>query len=66
MMALAGSFHAELETRRTKYHLSSPNLVHDGTRRQFPLIVRFVLGILGAHHFLRVSASAAIPSTAIP
>jgi deazaflavin-dependent oxidoreductase (nitroreductase family) len=51
----AGS--AELETRRTKYHLSSPNLVHDDTRRRFPLIVRFVLGIIGAHHFLQVSAS---------
>jgi deazaflavin-dependent oxidoreductase (nitroreductase family) len=31
---------AELETRRTKYHLSSPNLVHDGTRRQFPCRTR--------------------------
>jgi len=27
---------AELETRRTKYHLSAPTVVHDPTRHRFP------------------------------
>jgi deazaflavin-dependent oxidoreductase (nitroreductase family) len=48
---------AELVTRRTRYHLSEPAVVHDPRRSQFPLIVRVVLMILGRADFLRVSAS---------
>jgi deazaflavin-dependent oxidoreductase (nitroreductase family) len=48
---------AELETRHTKYHLFSPTVVHDPTRHRFPLIVRIVLGIIGATDFLQVSSS---------
>jgi deazaflavin-dependent oxidoreductase (nitroreductase family) len=51
----AGS--AEIETRRTKYHLSNPTVVHDPTRHHFPLIVRIVLGIIGATDFLQASGS---------
>jgi deazaflavin-dependent oxidoreductase (nitroreductase family) len=47
---------AELETRRAKYHLTSPTVVHDPTRQRFPLIVRVALRILGADHFLQVSS----------
>jgi hypothetical protein len=48
---------AALETRRVQYHISSPEIVHDPTRRQFPFPVRIVLGIVGAKDFLRVAAS---------
>jgi deazaflavin-dependent oxidoreductase (nitroreductase family) len=51
----AGS--AELETRRTKYHLSAPNVVHDPSRHRFPLAVRVVLRMVGATDFLQVSSS---------
>jgi deazaflavin-dependent oxidoreductase (nitroreductase family) len=49
---------AELLTRHTRYHLSDPEVVHDPSRRQFPLMVRTVLRILGRADFLRVSATA--------
>jgi len=49
--------HAELETRRTYYHLSAPQVVHDPSRRNFPLIVNVALHILGAEYFLRCSVS---------
>ena len=48
---------AELVTRRTHYHLSTPTVVHDPSRRNFPLIVRIALRILGATDLLSVSAS---------
>lgn len=48
---------AELETRRTKYHLTAPQVLHDPTRRRFPLIVRIVLGIIGATDFLQASST---------
>ncbi len=50
---------AELETRRTKYHLSAPTVIHDPTRRRFPLIVRIALRILGATDFLQVASAQA-------
>jgi hypothetical protein len=37
----------ELKTRGKKYLLSSPNVVHDPTRRRFPTPVRLVLRIVG-------------------
>lgn len=51
----AGS--AELETGRVRYHVSSPAIVHDPSRQSFPLVVRAVLGLVGAADYLRVSSS---------
>jgi deazaflavin-dependent oxidoreductase (nitroreductase family) len=48
---------AELETRRTKYHLTAPQVVHDPTRHRFPLVVQIALRIIGATDFLQVSSS---------
>ena len=48
---------AEIVTRRTKYHLSNPTVVHDPTRRHFPLVVRIALGIIGATDFLQASST---------
>jgi deazaflavin-dependent oxidoreductase (nitroreductase family) len=48
---------AELETRRKKYRLTNPTVVHDPTRQSFPLIVRIVLRIIGATDFLQVASS---------
>jgi deazaflavin-dependent oxidoreductase (nitroreductase family) len=48
---------ADLETRRTKYRLFAPKVVHDPTRHRFPLVVRIVLRILGATDFLQVSST---------
>src|ERR1700730_16890995 len=33
----------QAETRRVRYQLSAPTIVHDPTRRRFPLFVRMVL-----------------------
>jgi deazaflavin-dependent oxidoreductase (nitroreductase family) len=46
----------ELETRRVRYQLFAPVIVHDPTRRQFPILVRLVLRIVGASDFMRVSS----------
>jgi deazaflavin-dependent oxidoreductase (nitroreductase family) len=48
---------AELETRHTRYHVSSPTVVHDPSRQQFPFIVGLALRIIGATDFLRVSGN---------
>jgi deazaflavin-dependent oxidoreductase (nitroreductase family) len=45
----------ELQTGGRWYHLSDPTVVHDPTRRQFPLPVRVILGIVGANDFMRLS-----------
>jgi deazaflavin-dependent oxidoreductase (nitroreductase family) len=47
----------QLETRGVRYELSAPTIVHDPTRRRFPLVVRMVLGMIGANDFLQLSAS---------
>ena len=49
----------ELETRGVRYQLSAPTIVHDPTRRRFPLFVRIVLGIIGANDFMQLSPSPA-------
>src|SRR6202047_496293 len=41
----------ELETRHVLYQLSAPTIVHDPTRRRFPLPVRIVLRFIGATDF---------------
>ena len=47
----------ELETRRVRYHLSAPTIVHDPTRRQFPLPVRMVLRVIAANDYMQLSSS---------
>jgi deazaflavin-dependent oxidoreductase (nitroreductase family) len=42
----------ELKTRWKKYHLSAPKIVHDPTRRRFPIPVRIVLRIVGADEYM--------------
>jgi deazaflavin-dependent oxidoreductase (nitroreductase family) len=49
----------ELETRGMRYHLSAPTIVHDPTRRRFPLPVRIVLWLIGATDFMQLSTSLA-------
>jgi deazaflavin-dependent oxidoreductase (nitroreductase family) len=49
----------QLETRGVLYHLSSPTIVHDPTRRRFPLFVRMILRIIGASDFMQLSTSEA-------
>ena len=46
----------ELKTRGKKYQLSSPNVVHDPTRRRFPIPVRLVLRIVGADEYMELAA----------
>ena len=46
---------AELETRGEHYKLSAPSIVHDPTRRRFPLLVRMVLRFIGAADFMQLS-----------
>jgi deazaflavin-dependent oxidoreductase (nitroreductase family) len=45
----------ELETCGVRYHLSAPTIVHDPTRRRFPLPVRIVLRLIGATDFMKLS-----------
>jgi deazaflavin-dependent oxidoreductase (nitroreductase family) len=47
----------KLETRHVRYLLSAPTIVHDPTRRRFPLFVRIVLGIIGANDYMELSTS---------
>jgi hypothetical protein len=50
----------QLETRGVTYQLSAPTIVHDPTRRRFPLFVRMMLGIIGANDFMQLRTSYAI------
>ena len=45
----------ELQTRGRRFQLSRPVVEKDPTRRQFPVVVRTILGIIGADEFLRLS-----------
>jgi hypothetical protein len=54
----AGS--CQLETRSLLYQLSAPTIVHDPTRRRFRLLVRTVLGLIGANDFMQLSTSGAV------
>lgn len=47
----------KLETRGVQYQLSSPTIVHDPSRRQFPIPVRIVLRLIGANDFMQLSTS---------
>ena len=48
----------QLVTRRVRYELSAPVVVHDQTRGQFPIIVQLVLRMMGAEYFLQLSSKA--------
>src|SRR5450755_3259548 len=45
----------ELETRGVRYQLSAPTIVHDPTRRRFPIPVRIMLLLIGANDYMRLS-----------
>ncbi|MGA8440854.1 MAG: nitroreductase family deazaflavin-dependent oxidoreductase [Candidatus Sulfotelmatobacter sp.] len=47
----------QLETGGVRYRLSTPAIVHDPTRRRFPVPVRIVLRIIGANDFMQLSTS---------
>jgi deazaflavin-dependent oxidoreductase (nitroreductase family) len=47
----------QLETRGVKYQLSATTILHDPTRRRFPLPVRIVLRLIGADDFMQLSTS---------
>jgi deazaflavin-dependent oxidoreductase (nitroreductase family) len=49
----------EVETRGVGYRLSAPAIVHDPTRRRFPLFVRIALRLIGANDFMQLSTSRA-------
>jgi deazaflavin-dependent oxidoreductase (nitroreductase family) len=46
----------ELKTCGKEYQLSSPIVVHDPTRRRFPIPVRLVLRIVGADEYMELAA----------
>lgn len=52
VLAAGGS---ELQTRGKRYELSAPNVVHDSTRRRFPILVRLVLRIVNADEYMELS-----------
>jgi deazaflavin-dependent oxidoreductase (nitroreductase family) len=47
----------QLETRRVRYQLSAPIIVHDPTRQRFPFFVRVVLRLIDANDFVQLSIS---------
>jgi deazaflavin-dependent oxidoreductase (nitroreductase family) len=47
----------ELQTGGSHYHLSDPTIVHDPSRKQFPVPVRMILGIVGANDFMRLKSA---------
>ena len=47
----------ELATRGVRYQLSAPVIVHDPSRRRFPLPVRVILGFVRANDFMQLSVS---------
>jgi len=47
----------ELKMVGKKYQLSAPKVVHDSSRRRFPIPVRLVLMLVGADEFMELSAS---------
>jgi deazaflavin-dependent oxidoreductase (nitroreductase family) len=56
---VVGAGGCEFETRGVVYRLSAPTIVHDPTRRRFPLPVRIVLRLIGATDFMQLSTSRA-------
>jgi deazaflavin-dependent oxidoreductase (nitroreductase family) len=54
----------QIETRGVQYQLSAPTIVHDPTRRRFPIPVRIVLRLIGANDFMQLSAARGIQGVA--
>jgi deazaflavin-dependent oxidoreductase (nitroreductase family) len=54
---------AELTTRGRTMRLVEPELVHDPSRRLMPQPVRFFLGLMRVHDFLRMTRAAGAPVT---
>jgi len=52
----------ELKTRGKTYQLSSPTVVHDPSRRRFPIPVRLVLRIVGADEYIEFSTFSRVAS----
>ena len=52
----------QLETRGVQYQLWSQTIVHDPTRRRFPIPVQIVLRLIGANDFMQLSTSQLLPS----
>lgn len=46
----------KLETRGKEYQLSAPRVVHDPSRRRFPILVRLVLRLVGADEYIEFSS----------
>ncbi|HKW16648.1 MAG TPA: nitroreductase family deazaflavin-dependent oxidoreductase [Terriglobales bacterium] len=44
-----------LVTCGREYRLTRPVVEHDRARRQFPFVVRMILGVIGANDFLKLS-----------
>ena len=53
----------ELKTWGKKYQLFAPAVVHDPTRRRFPIPVRLVLKIVGADEYMEFSKAFVPPLT---
>lgn len=47
----------QLEARRIRFRLCTPILVHDPSRKRFPLLVRLILGSIDANYYLQLSIS---------
>ena len=47
----------ELRIRHVGHRLSTHTIVHDPTCKRFPLVVRIVLGLIGANDFMQLSTS---------
>jgi deazaflavin-dependent oxidoreductase (nitroreductase family) len=47
----------KLVSRGNEYQLANPAIEHDPARRNFPFVVRTILGVIGAHDFMRLSIS---------
>jgi deazaflavin-dependent oxidoreductase (nitroreductase family) len=45
----------QIETRGAVYQLFDPVVVHDPSRRRFPILVRLILGLINASDYLQVS-----------
>lgn len=51
----------QLETRGAHYELSQPVIVHDPSRRRFPLFVRTILQLINAKDYLQLSNTVGEP-----
>jgi deazaflavin-dependent oxidoreductase (nitroreductase family) len=47
----------KLKTRGKRYRLAAPKVVHDSSRRRFPIPVRLILKLVGADEYMELSTS---------